>query len=195
MYSQNKPTIQLGDLNIDLLTGKVGKQTKSWIDLTTNLELNQIINEPTRVTYYTNTLIGHRLIYVTNDLPVLQSATIKYCISDHFPVFSVLDLKDNSYINRDTHKQIPYRTNKTFNPDAFLRDVRNTSWANIYTENYTTEECLEKSISTYSSIINKHSPIVTKWIKRPMLPPWITKYIRLAMNTRDNAKKKKAEME
>ena len=33
MYSQNKPTILMGDINI------VDKLKKSWIDLTTNLEL------------------------------------------------------------------------------------------------------------------------------------------------------------
>ena len=36
-------------------------------------------------------------------------------------------------------------------------------------------------------------PIVTKRIKRPTQPSWITKDIRVAMNTRDNAKKKKDE--
>ena len=194
MYSQNKPTILMGDINIDVLSDKVDKLKKSWIDLTINLELNQIINEPTRVTYSTNTLIDH--IYVTNDLPVLQSATtIKYYISDHFPVFAVFDLKNNSNINSGTHKQISYRTYKTFNPDAFLRDLRNTSWPNIYTASYTTDECLETFISTYSNILNKHLPIVTKRIKRPTQPPWITKDIRVAMNTRDNAKKKKHEAE
>ena len=90
------------------------------MDLTTNLELNQIINEPTRVTCSTNTLIDH--IYVINDLPVLQSATIKYgiskLISDHFPLFALFDLKNNSNINSGTHKQISYSTYKTFNPDG-----------------------------------------------------------------------------
>ena len=169
MHCQNKPTILMGDINIDLLSDKVDKLKKSWIDLTTNLELNQIINEPTRVTYSTNTLIDH--IYVTNDLPVLQSATIKYGISDHFPVFAVFDLKNNSNINSGTHKQISYRTYKTFNPDAFLRDLRNTSWPNIYTANYTTDECLETFISTYSNILNKHLPIVTERIKKTEATP------------------------
>ena len=70
------------------------------------MELNQIIKTPTRVTDNTKTLIDH--IYVNNDLPVLQSAPINYSISDHFLVFSVLNLKNNSkqvrYVIKLTNK-------------------------------------------------------------------------------------------
>ena len=36
MYSQNKPTILMCDIDIDFLSDKVDKLKKSWIDLTTN---------------------------------------------------------------------------------------------------------------------------------------------------------------
>ena len=104
MYSENKPTILLGDINIDLLSEKVDKLKTSWIELTTAMGLTQIIKTLTRETDNTKTLIDH--IYVNNDLPVLHSVPINYGISDHFPVFAVLDLKNSSKISNKTHKQM-----------------------------------------------------------------------------------------
>ena len=50
IYSENKPTILMGDINIDIMSDKKDKLQESWISLTTNIQLNQIIKEPTRVT-------------------------------------------------------------------------------------------------------------------------------------------------
>ena len=61
----------MGDINIDIMSDKKDKLQESWISLTTNIQLNQIIKEPTRVTNTSETLIDH--IYVSDDLPVLYS--------------------------------------------------------------------------------------------------------------------------
>ena len=50
IYSENKPTVLMGDVNIDILSDKIDKLKESWTSLTTNIQLNQIIREPTRVT-------------------------------------------------------------------------------------------------------------------------------------------------
>ena len=95
IYSENKPTILMGDINIDIMSDKKDKLQESWISLTTNIQLNQIIKEPTRVTNTSETLIDH--IYVSDDLPVLYSSPIKYSISDHFPVFAVFKMTNIDY--------------------------------------------------------------------------------------------------
>ena len=69
---------------------KKDKLQESLISFTTNIQLNQIIKEPTRVANTSQTLIDH--IYVSDDLPVLYSSPIKYSISDHFPVFAVFEI-------------------------------------------------------------------------------------------------------
>ena len=69
IYSENKPTVLIGDVNIAILSDKIDKLKESWISLTTNIQLNQIIREPTRVTNTSETLIDH--IYVSDDLPIL----------------------------------------------------------------------------------------------------------------------------
>ena len=43
IYSENKPTILMGDINIDIMSDKKDKLQESWISLTTNIQLNQII--------------------------------------------------------------------------------------------------------------------------------------------------------
>ena len=48
-------------------------------------------------------------------------------------------------------------------------------------------------ISTFTKIIDKHLPLVTKRIKRPKQPEWISNNILLAINKRENAKKNKDE--
>ena len=63
----------------------------------------------------------------------------------------------------------------------------------LYAENITTDQYLQRFISTFTKIIDKHLPLVTKRIKRPQQPEWITNNILLAINKRENAKKIKDE--
>ena len=55
------------------------------------------------------------------------------------------------------------------------------------------DQYLQSFISTFTKIIDKHLPLVTKRIKRPKQPEWITNNILLAINKRENAKKNKDE--
>ena len=163
-----------------------------WISLTTNIQLNQIINEPTRVTNTSETLIDH--IYVSDDLPVLYSSPIKYSISDHFPVFAVFKMTNIDYSKNDRrHKIIAYRKYNNFNSATFLSDLQNAPWLTIGAENISIDQYLQSFISTVTKIIDKHLPLVTKRIKRPKQPEWITNNILLAINKRENAKKNKDE--
>ena len=55
------------------------------------------------------------------------------------------------------------------------------------------DQYLQSFISTFTKIIDKHLPLVTKRIKRPNQPEWISNTILLAINKRENAKKNKDE--
>ena len=179
IYSENKPTILMGDINIDIMSDKKDKLQESWISLTTNIQLNQIIKEPMRVTNTSETLIDH--IYVSDDLPVLYSSPIKYSISDHFPVFAVFKMTNIDYNKNDgRHKTI-------------MSDLQNAPWLTNGAENISMDQYLQSFISTFTKIIDKHLPLVTKRIKRPKQPEWISNNILLAINKRENAKKNKDE--
>ena len=188
IYSENKPTVLMGDVNIDILSGKIDTLKESWTSLTTNIQLNQIIREPTRVTNTSETLIDH--IYVSDDLPILYSSPIKYSISDHYPVFAVFKMTNIDHNKNDgRHKTITYRRYKNFNPETFLLDLQSTAWLTLYARNITMDQYLQRFISTFTKIIDKHLPLVTKHIKRPQQPEWITNNILLAIYKRENAKK------
>ena len=80
----------------------------SWVNTTANMELIQNIKDPTRISKSANTLIDH--IYVSKDLPIIQSIPIEYSVSDHYPVYAVIDLKNIlAWCANDTHKTIHYR--------------------------------------------------------------------------------------
>ena len=192
IYSENKPTILMGDINIDIMSDKKDKLQESWISLTANIQLNQIIKEPTRVTNTSETLMDH--IYVSDDLPVLYSSPIKYSISDHFPVFTVFKMTSIDYNKNDgRHTTITYRKYKNFNSATFLSDLQNAPRLTNGAENISMDQYLQSFISTFTKIIDKHLPLVTKRIKRPKQPEWISNNILLAINKRENAKKNKDE--
>ena len=119
---------------------------------------------------------------------------IKYSISDHFPVFAVFKMTNIDYSKNDgRHKIIAYRKYNNFNSATFLSDLQNAPWLTIGAENISIDKYLQSFISTFTKIIDKHLPLVTKRIKRPKQPEWITNNILLAINKRENAKKNKDE--
>ena len=154
IYSENKPTIIMGDINIDIMSDKKDRLQESWISLTTDVQLDQIIKEPTRVTNTSETLIDH--IYVSDDLPVLYSSPIKYSTSDHFPVFAVFKMTNIDYNKNDgRHKTITYRKYNNFNSATFFSDLKNAPWLTIGAENISMNQYLQSFISTFTKKIDK----------------------------------------
>ena len=158
-YSENKPTILMGDAKMDFLSEKIDKLTNSWISLQ-KLAVSQIIKG---VTDTNETLIDH--IHVSDDLPVVHSAPIKYSISDKFPVFAIFQIKNNDHNKREgRQKTIPYKYT-SFSPDALLMDLQNTPWLPPSVANISTDEYLQMIICTFTKK-NKHFPLVTKRTKK-----------------------------
>ena len=123
------------------------KLQESWISLTSNVQLNQIIKEPTRVTNTSETLIDH--IYVSDDFPVLYSSPIKYSISDHFPVFAVFKMTSIDYNKNDgRHKTITYRKYNNFNSATFLSDLQNAPWLTNGAENISMDQYNRQTFTT-----------------------------------------------
>ena len=80
--------------------------------------LTQIIDQPTRVTSSSNTIIDH--IYISNHISPLSSGVVPISISDHYPVYVVLSLQKPSVNN---HKTISKRSFKHFSYDSFVHDI------------------------------------------------------------------------
>ena len=85
----NQPIFVLGDLNCNMLHD--GPDRKAFVEVSTELNLQQIIKNPTRITDTTQSLID--VILVSNTASVLESGVLNSAISDHLPVYVILKVK------------------------------------------------------------------------------------------------------
>ena len=104
--SISQPIFILGDVNCDML--HEGPNKKALFELATELNLKQIIEEPTRITDATQSLIDVIL--------ALQESGVLNCtISDHLPVYIILKLK----APKIPLSYITTRSYKCYNPSNF----------------------------------------------------------------------------
>lgn len=168
-----------GDFNIDLLPPS--KPPQKWQHVLETYSLHQLINEPTRVTKDSKTLIDH--IYVTNLSQVYETHVVKYSISDHYPVCITRHLKPNLQ-KKHSHNTITYRNCKTLNEEAFLQDLFNAPFYSVEFEN-DPDLCLQRWYDIFNSILDKHAPIITKRVKNDHQPEWYKHEITESRNMRD----------
>ena len=97
----------MGDVNIGLLKYHSHQQTGRYLDMIYSLDLLPVITKPTRITNHTVTLID--LIY-TNNVNRLTSGIVTVDISDHLPVFCMVDTplkkqnRQNTYLTACLHE-------------------------------------------------------------------------------------------
>ena len=174
--------IMFGDFNMNLL-----KTNQRWTQTFQNLNLNQIINQPTRVTSSSSTLIDH--IYVNNPNHIIEICCPNSGCSDHFPV-CITWLKKGTRIPKSGHKFITYRSFAKFDKDSFLLDLANSDISNVYQLSDANDAfCFWQK--TFIDIYNKHAPFITRRIKHTPKPPWFTKDIDKAIQIRDTLLKTK----
>lgn len=169
----------MGDFNINILS----KNTPENIfldNLTKTFNLTQLINEPTRITLNTSTLID--LIFTNNDEITYKSDVIDLPqFSDHHLVYCSVNIP----IVRNTPRYIYRRDIKNINLNRFELDACNTDWNQILTLNN-----LNDKVEVFNNLIIKlfdmHAPIQRIKISKNRCP-WITANIRLMMRIRDKA--------
>ena len=96
MFSCIKGSIYIcGDFNIDLLSYNVNNNTRQFVDQMSSMSLFPLINQPTRITNQCHSIIDN--IYTNSINEDIVSGVIIADISDHFPIFSILQ--------KDIHKK------------------------------------------------------------------------------------------
>ena len=152
--SMNKPIFILGDLNCNLL--KDCPEKRAITDLCNDLNLKQIIKEPTGITDTSQTLID--VILVSTEAVVLESGVLDSTISDHFPIYVSTKLK----VPKTPPTYITARSYKNYDPTAFSFDLATKSdrLLSIFTETdvNTKTEVLKDVIQ---STLDLHAPIKT----------------------------------
>ena len=184
---ENKEIILLGDTNCDL-TQKPPEQTryndsKHMLDLYELFSFKQLIEEPTRVTSTTSTLIDH--IATTCARNIVRSGVHEISMSDHYMVYCIR--KFNGAVETD-HKMIKTRKMKYFNEEAFLADVSGMRWEQIATESDDINVVINNWSNLFSSTIDKHAPLTEMRVSEKYCP-WINRNLKDLMQTRDRLKK------
>lgn len=116
----NKPIIILGDLNCNGLDSSCHEYA-AINSFTREMNLQQLIKEPTRITTTTETLLD--VILVSDPSSVRKVGVINFPISDHLPVYAVLNLKSPKI----SPHYITVRSYKNYDPENFTFDLASHS--------------------------------------------------------------------
>ena len=156
------------------------KKIKSLYEL---YHLTQMIDEATRVTMATSSLIDH---IVTNaPEKISDSGVIHTGISDHSLVFAIRKI---SVIGKQENI-LETRNMKNFNEEKFIEDLLKQPWEHIYFSAEVPNAMWEIWKKIFLDVLDKHAPLQHKKI-RSIKAPWITNDIKNLMNTRDRFKRK-----
>ena len=186
MDSENKEVILIGDFNCDwssLINNKANVQTNKLAELAETFQFEQLINEPTRITSTTKTLID--LAFTNKPELINGSGIIHLGISDH----SLIYIQRKISIPRNDPKVIKTRQFKHYSVNNFKSNIF------IYLHGIFLDTMLDPNImwkkwkTIFLSIADFHAPETTKKV-RSEYAPWITNNIREVMKQRDFLKKK-----
>ena len=115
---EDKESIILGDFNCDILENNHKGQITLELNFITNLyQYQQLIDEPTRETIHSKTLIDH--LYSNKKENIVLAEVSKISISDHYLIFGI---KRFPSVKGEEHL-IEFRNLKYFNEDHFLQDI------------------------------------------------------------------------
>ena len=181
--SLNINTVLLGDFNIDLLSAQ-----SQWQTLIRLTGLKQLIQQPTRVTERSATLLDH--IYTNNTNVIKKPSVSDLCMSDHKPIICKWSSKLPKPHTNKGHTYTIYRNFKTFNQVAFMYDISCTDFNTVMMCSEV-NEAAQLLTNTLVSVLNKHAPVQRKRVKHATMPSWMTTEIRNAMTLRDQLKKTK----
>ena len=179
-----KEIIILGDLNCDLKKEHLDTQTKSLTSLYEVYQMSQLINEATRVTEQTATLIDH---IVTNKPENISCyGVIHTGMSDHSLIFAIRKI---NIVKKDKQNIIKIRNMKKFNEELFLTDLANQPWEYLYFLGENPDHTWDIWKELFLEVLNKHAPLQSKKVKSYKVP-WLTSAIKTLINERDKLKRK-----
>ena len=180
---EDKESIIMGDINIDISKDSFDTNSAELKFITDLFQYDQKINEPTRVTKDTRTLIDH---FYSNKTDLITLAGVsKITISDNYLIYGVRkfpNLKGNC-------KMIEYRDFKYFDVETFEKDLQFLNSLNL--------ECYNDVNNTwliwkrnFMEIIDRHAPLKKRGLGKAKTP-WINKSL-LAGKWQKNILKRKA---
>jgi hypothetical protein len=122
--SEEKEMIILGDLNCNMQSSSRADSNTGKLKLLMELyQLLQVINQPTRITDFSETLID---VIISNEPERLETYGVYHLgISDHSLVYACPKV---SSCQKQQPKMVTTRQFKNFDPDKFSKDLSALSW-------------------------------------------------------------------
>ena len=185
---EGKELILLGDTNCDLTTVQqndvhaMDGNAKYICRIYELLNFKQLIEEPTRVTLNTATIIDH--IATTHCRNIVDSWVYQMALSDHYLVYCIR--KFNGAVTKD-HKVIKTRKMNIFDEGQFLTDVASVCWERVVTQTDDVDIIVKNWSALFSWIIDKHAPILQMCVSEKYCP-WINHDLKVLMRNRDRMK-------
>ena len=145
--------VLIGDFNIN----QHGKSSASRLlkSFATVNDMKQLINEPTRITEYSKTLID--LIFTNREHKIVQSDVIHTTLSDHSLVYCMM----KGGIPKILPKKFECQSFKNYNKSEFIKDLNQVPWSVVNgVENVDVAVFLWEKL--FSEIANEHAPLKIK---------------------------------
>ena len=179
VIAEFKETTLLGNLNINYMKKNDNKAVKNVFH---EYGFKQIINQPTRITNTSSTLID--CVLTTNENIISTHDVIPTSISDHDMV---------GYVRKMNHckvapKVIRCRNFSRYNHESLKADLKDVDWEPLYSISDVNNAWLFIKDSLLNAF-DKHAPIIRKRVKGRFCP-WLTAEIRQKMNNRDKLLRK-----
>jgi hypothetical protein len=148
---ENKELLLMGDLNCDVSKFPPHAHTRRLQFLSCIYQLEQLINEPTRVMRMSATLI--HLIFTNKKENIVKSGVIHLGISDHSLIFAI-----RKFCTPKFRQNVRYVRNfKNFNAMDFLNDLSQMPWENV-AQYENPNSCWQLWKSFYLKIFDRYAP-------------------------------------
>ena len=183
--NENKEMYVLGDLNCDMLktdkdSNTPTKKIKSLYEL---YQLSQLIDEATRITMTTSSLIDH--IVTNTPEKICDSGVIHTGISDHSLVFAIRKIS----VIRKQENTVEIRNMKNFDEEKFVAELLKQHWEYVYFFAEDPNAMWEMWKKLFLEVLDKHAPLQHKKIRSKKVS-WITSDIKKLIFARDKLKRK-----
>ena len=167
--NEEKEIVILGDFNYDLLNRSVTHNSDNFLEILNLYQLHQLINEPTRITETSKTLID---VVITNKP--------ENYLSDHSLVYTSRKLS----VPKSKHKVVVTRCLKNYNSHECNEDLK----YNFDFDTSDPNEMWESWKNIFNMVFEKHAPTRIRKV-RSEYAPWLTSKIKKSMYHRDYLKK------
>ena len=169
----------MGDLNCNLAATTLDHNSTLLTSITDLYDLNQLINEPTRITESSSTLID---VILTNTPDKIVCSGVSHIgISDHSLVYVFRKLSTGTFTKG--HSSVTYRKFKNFDSTRFRNDIYLQNWDVIKTYD-NPNDMWHAWKNIFNSVVERHAPLNTKRV-RAKKSPWITHELKKRMHERN----------